>query len=90
MSLTAAQTKLSSARTLRRLAIILYGTLVLLLLAMPDEILTRLDDFNPTPPVRVAQAIIGAIAGVSHALGLSTAFQAARAAVVALAGVQQM
>jgi hypothetical protein len=75
---------------LRRIAIIIYGTLALLLLTMPDEILARLDDFNPTLPVRAAQTVVGAIAVVSNALGIPPAFHAVRNAIMTLAGVQQI
>ena len=79
-----------SQNKVRRIAVIIYGTLVLLLLSMPDEILGRLDDFSPTLPVRAAQTIVGAIAGVSNALGIPPAFHAARSVVLTLAGVQQI
>jgi hypothetical protein len=80
----------SSRIKLWRIAIIIYGTLALLLLTMPDEILSRLDDFEPTLPVRTAQTIVGAIATVSNTLGIPPAFHAVRNAVLTLAGVQQM
>ena len=82
--------KLGKLGKLGNIAVIIYATLGMMLLAMPEEISSRLDDFTPTPPVRAAQAAIGAIASVSQALGISPAFKALRAGVLDFAGIDRI
>ena len=71
------------------LAVILYGTLGLLALAMPDALSSRLDDLAPSPVVRAAQSSVAAIAVVSNALGIAAVYRAARAQFLATAGLQR-
>ncbi|MBV8565590.1 MAG: hypothetical protein JO366_12930 [Methylobacteriaceae bacterium] len=85
-----ARTKIAGDRSrLLTLAAILYGTLGLLALAMPDALSSRLDDLTPSPLVRAAQSGVGSIAVVSNALGIAAVYRAARAQFLATAGLQR-
>jgi membrane protein YdbS with pleckstrin-like domain len=76
-------------KRLRTVAIIVYATFALLVLAIPDAISSRLDDLNPSPLVRAAQAAVGAVAQVSNTLGIAPVYRAARSRFLAATGLQQ-
>jgi hypothetical protein len=69
-------------------AVILYGTLALLLLVVPGAVSSRLDDFEPSPAVRAARATVDAVSHVSDALGLATLYKDLRARFLDSAGLQ--
>ncbi len=70
----------TAARPLRRLAVILYASLGLLLLAMPQQIADRLDDFEPNPVAHAAKLAAEAVAKVMAPLGIPQLFGRARKA----------
>jgi hypothetical protein len=72
---------------LRTIAFVVYGTLFLLLLAMPEEIASRLDDLPDSAPVRVAQTTVGGIVRFSNWVGIAKVYRAARDRFVAAAGL---
>ncbi len=85
-----APTAAEGRRKLWTVAVVLYGTLALLLVAVPDGASSRLDDFEQTRLVRAAQATVAAVTHVSDALGVSTFFRAARARFLAAAGLERI
>ena len=73
-------------QTLRRLALILYATLLLLLLAMPRQIADRLDDFEPNGFAHAAKVAAEGVAKAMDQTGLPQVFTRARGAFLAALG----
>jgi hypothetical protein len=63
---------------LRTTAIIVYLTLVVLALAMPQAAVNRLNDFTPNPVRDAALAVAQPIADMSHRLGLDRPYREGR------------
>ena len=73
-------------QTLRRLALIIYATLALLLLAMPRQIADRLDDFEPNVFAHVAKVAAEGVAKAMDQTGAPQVFARARGAFLAALG----
>jgi hypothetical protein len=67
-----------SGLPLRVVAIILYVTLALLALAIPQAAVHRLNDFNPSPLRDAALSVAEAVADVSQRTGLDWPYHAGR------------
>ena len=72
--------KPSTAKPLRRLARIVYATLALLLLAMPQQIADRLDDFEPNAAAHAGRVAAEGVAKAMQATGVPQVFAWARKA----------
>lgn len=84
MSLASSPT--SRRAPLRRLTGIVYGTLLLLSLAMPQQIADRLDDFEPNAVAHAGKVTAEALAQIMARTGLPQLFVEARGAFLAAAG----
>jgi hypothetical protein len=71
---------------LRTTAIVVYATLALLALAIPQAAVNRLNDFTPNPLRDAALAIAQPVANVSHRIGLDWPYHAGRRAFLAITG----
>ena len=71
---------------LRRLALILYASLALLLLAMPRQIADRLDDFEPNPVAHAGKLAAEGVAKVMNPTGVPQVFARARKAFLSALG----
>ena len=67
-----------SAAPLRRLALIVYASLTLLVIALPRQIADRLDDFEPNAMAHAAKAAAESVAGVMDTAGAPQLFERAR------------
>ena len=81
-----AQPASSDAHPLRTAAIVIYGTFALLILAIPQSLVNRLNDFDESPPQQALLRIAESVQVASHSVGLDRAYLRARAAFLALAG----
>jgi hypothetical protein len=59
-------------------AVLLYATTALLLLTFPHSASAWLDDFTPTPTIRVLRAGTGALEAAAEKLGIAAALEAVR------------
>jgi len=75
-----------SGLPLRVTAIIVYATLALLALAIPQAAVNRLNDFSPSPLRDVTLALARPIADASHRLGLDRPYLEGRALFLAVTG----
>lgn len=73
-----------SGLSLRTTAIVVYVTLGLLGLAIPQAAVNRLNDFSPGPLRDSALAVAKAVAGGSQRIGLDWPYRAGRRAFLAL------
>ena len=71
---------------LRTAAIVIYGTFALLILAIPQSLVNRLNDLDESPPQQIVLRVAEAVQAASHSVGLDRAYLRARAAFLALAG----
>ena len=71
---------------LRRLAWIIYGALLLLGVAMPQQIADRLDDFEPNAAAHAGKLVFEGLAQVTDTVGIGPAFTRARQAFLEAAG----
>ncbi len=81
--------QMTAPSKLRQLAILIYATLILLALAMPEEIQSRLDDLPASPMVRGAQAAVGVLVNVSNTLGIAPFYRSVRGKFFDFAGLPQ-
>jgi hypothetical protein len=77
-----------SGLPLRTTAIIVYVTLALLALAIPQAAVNRLNDFSPGPLRDTAFAVAQAVADTSHRIGLDWPYRAGRRLFLGLTGKQ--
>ena len=66
---------------------IVYGTLALLFVSMPNQVASRLDDLPSTSVVRGVQQATLAVAKGSDAVGIETFYRALRARFLAAAAI---
>ena len=71
---------------LRTAAIVIYGTFALLVLAVPQSLVNRLNDLDESAPQQIVLRVAEAVQAASHSVGLDRAYLRARAAFLALAG----
>jgi hypothetical protein len=71
---------------LRTTAIVVYATLALLALAIPQAAVNRLNDFGPSPLRDGALTVAQAIVDASHRTGLDRPYHAGRRAFLSLTG----
>jgi len=75
-----------SGLPLRTTAIIVYVTLALLALAIPQAAVNRLNDFSPGPLRDSALMVARAVADASHRIGLDWPYRAGRHVFLVLTG----
>ena len=75
-----------SGLPLRTTAIIVYVTLALLALAIPQAAVNRLNDFSPGPLRDTALTVARAVADASHRIGLDWPYHAGRRLFLGLTG----
>ena len=75
-----------SGLPLRTTAIIVYVTLALLALAIPQAAVNRLNDFSPGPLRDTALTVAQAVADTSHRIGLDWPYHAGRRLFLGLTG----
>ena len=73
-------TNAAPANPLRRLALIIYAALALLLLTMPRQIADRLDDFEPNVVAHAGKVVAEAVAKIMYPTGVPQMFERARKA----------
>jgi hypothetical protein len=73
-----------SGLPLRTTAIVVYATLALLALTIPQSMVNRLNDFGPGPLRDSALTVAQGMADVSHRLGLDWPYHAGRRAFLSL------
>jgi hypothetical protein len=78
-----------SGLPLRVTAIVVYVTLALLALAIPQAAVNRLNDFSPGPLRDNALVVAQAVADTSHRVGLEWPYHAGRRLFLALTGKQE-
>ena len=83
---TQQDTVVPAASPLRKLALIIYAALALLLLATPQQIADRLDDFEPNPAAHAAKVAAEGVAKIMNPLGVPQVFRRARKAFLAALG----
>ena len=71
---------------LRTAAIIIYGTFALLVLAVPQSLVNRLNDLNENPVQQIALRAAEAVQAASHVARLDVAYLLARRAFLAVTG----
>jgi hypothetical protein len=74
------------AHPVRTAAIVIYGTFVLLVLAVPQSLVSRLNDLDENPAQQVLLRAAEGVQAASRAVGLDVAYLRARAAFLALTG----
>lgn len=79
-------TPVPAAPILRRLALIVYGSLALLCLALPQQVADRLDDFEPNAAAHAGRVAAEGLAQVMARTGLPQVFAATRGAFMTMAG----
>jgi hypothetical protein len=77
------------ARPLRATAIVIYGTLLLLALAIPQGLVNWLKGFDPSKPQDLALELALAIQSVSNRLGADVPFSSARRAFLDATGKRE-
>ena len=77
-----------NAHPLRRLALIVYASLTLLLLAVPQQIADRLDDFEPNSIAHAGKIVAESVAKVMNTTGVPQVFERARKAFLEALGEQ--
>jgi hypothetical protein len=77
------------AHPLGTAAIIIYATFALLVLAVPQSLVNRLDDLNENPVQQVALHVAEGVQAASHALRLDVPYQRARAFFLAVTGKEE-
>jgi len=78
-----------SGLRLRKTAAVIYATLGLLWIAIPQAPVNRLNDFNPGPLRDSALVVAHAVADFSHAIGADRPYQAGRRLFLAVTGKQE-
>ena len=71
---------------LRTAAIVVYGTFALLVLAVPQSPVNRLNDLNENPIQQIALRVADAVQAISHAARFDVAYLQARRAFLAVTG----
>jgi hypothetical protein len=71
---------------LRTTAIVVYATLALLALTIPQAAVNRLNDFSPGPLRDTALTVAQGLADVSHGIGLDWPYHAGRRLFLAITG----
>jgi hypothetical protein len=75
-----------SGLPLRTTAIVVYVTLALLALAMPQAAVNRLNDFTPNPVRDAALTVTQAVVDMSHRFGLDRPYLEGRRLFLSLTG----
>ncbi len=77
-----------SGLRLRVTAIVVYATLALLALTIPQSMVNRLNDFGPNAARDAALTLTQAFAGASHRIGADWAYHAGRRLFLSVTGKQ--
>jgi len=77
-----------SGLRLRTTAIVVYVTLALLALAIPQSMVNRLNDFTPNAARDAALSLAQTFAGLSHRIGADWPYQAGRRLFLSVTGKQ--
>ena len=75
-----------SGLPLRVTAIVVYVTLVLLALAIPQAAVNRLNDFSPSPLRDTTLAVAQTVADASHRIGLDRPYREGRRLFLSVTG----
>jgi Na+/glutamate symporter len=77
-----------STRNLRTAAIIIYATLVLLAVTIPQSVMNWLADMNGNPVQETALRGAEVLRNLSERVGVATVYQRARGIFIAISGVE--
>jgi hypothetical protein len=77
-----------SANPLRTAAIVIYGTLALLAVTIPQSLSNWLSDMNSNRPQEVALRGAEALRTLSERAGVAAVYQRARAVFIAISGIE--
>ena len=75
---TASRTPVRRTSRLTTTALVIYASLAVLVVLLPDPILDRLGDAGANPAADLARSVLGRVSAASRALGAQVAFDRAR------------